>query len=638
MSRKLTALLLGLVAGWPELASGGLSENEVLLLWNSQDSDSYWIRYAYKAIHPNVKEYDLNINYAALPAPVEINEHYITKSKFHQLFYRRDASDALTPFEYVLTISEPQVRSIAVTRGLPAAIAENTDDFAAQPVIGDPPTCTLLWGSFEAALANHEFDATLGTFGVRASCAGNLLSGRPNKYFRRRISFSDEFVCAGPTPMSPGPGGMYLVSRLDGADYLATIAMIAHAQSLRINKFGVNIVFDLEAPGGIAEYDYAAAARRLFDSGWCVLYDNTSEFVHGPADMSTWTGPFSCCSVAPPGGQFDADDVPFAAWPLLGLGTVGHHHACQAIMGCAVTNNEPASRDYAGKYGASVGGVFVSYESYNGWKLHEPGVSPFEQGSVVDWISGSSGSFAIGNIQEPTGSNVAELGYLLPNLLDNGLTWGEAAYSSLYELAQYQTPLGDPLARVVAFSPDVNEDRQVNQTDLDLVTSGSIDVNLDGVFDGVDVAEVVRTMGRSCAQSPPVPNPAPALPRLGRVACGDLNGDGLVNEGDLGAFLPHWGERCFGADLTGDLLVDGADLGVLLGIFPWCIGDLNGDGLKNSVDYALMDALLLAHNDQVCSPDNGYSKLYDFNCDGCVDRINDGAQSLGWALGPQACP
>lgn len=57
------------------------------------------------------------------------------------------------------------------------------------------------------------------------------------------------------------------------------------------------------------------------------------------------------------------------------------------------------------------------------------------------------------------------------------------------------------------------------------------------------------------------PKPCPA----------DLNGDGVVDGGDLGVMLAAWGGRG-PADLTGDGVVDGADLGVLLAAWGACPG------------------------------------------------------------------
>ena len=52
---------------------------------------------------------------------------------------------------------------------------------------------------------------------------------------------------------------------------------------------------------------------------------------------------------------------------------------------------------------------------------------------------------------------------------------------------------------------------------------------------------------------------------------GDLDGNGLVDGGDLGQMLGAWGTNNPIADLNGDLVVDGVDLGVLLGNWGLCI-------------------------------------------------------------------
>ncbi|MDI9403615.1 MAG: hypothetical protein QM516_07060 [Limnohabitans sp.] len=54
--------------------------------------------------------------------------------------------------------------------------------------------------------------------------------------------------------------------------------------------------------------------------------------------------------------------------------------------------------------------------------------------------------------------------------------------------------------------------------------------------------------------------------RLCPAACpGDVNGDGMVNGGDLGAVLGAWGTSWPAADLDGDGFVNGGDLGAVLG-------------------------------------------------------------------------
>ena len=53
---------------------------------------------------------------------------------------------------------------------------------------------------------------------------------------------------------------------------------------------------------------------------------------------------------------------------------------------------------------------------------------------------------------------------------------------------------------------------------------------------------------------------------------GDVDGNGVVNGGDLGLLLGDWGpcpKGCAG-DINGDGVVNGADLGLLLGAWGLC--------------------------------------------------------------------
>ena len=54
-------------------------------------------------------------------------------------------------------------------------------------------------------------------------------------------------------------------------------------------------------------------------------------------------------------------------------------------------------------------------------------------------------------------------------------------------------------------------------------------------------------------------------------ACGaDLDGNGIVDGGDLGLLLGCWGGRGNGCDLDGDGVINGADLGLLLTAWGPC--------------------------------------------------------------------
>jgi hypothetical protein len=50
----------------------------------------------------------------------------------------------------------------------------------------------------------------------------------------------------------------------------------------------------------------------------------------------------------------------------------------------------------------------------------------------------------------------------------------------------------------------------------------------------------------------------------------DLNGDGIVNGGDLGLLLAAWGTADEIADIDGSGDVNGADLGLLLAAWGAC--------------------------------------------------------------------
>ena len=58
--------------------------------------------------------------------------------------------------------------------------------------------------------------------------------------------------------------------------------------------------------------------------------------------------------------------------------------------------------------------------------------------------------------------------------------------------------------------------------------------------------------------------PAANLLHGGSVPTGDLNGDGIINSIDLGILLNAWGASGSSADLNGNGIVDSADIAVLL--------------------------------------------------------------------------
>jgi len=110
----------------------------------------------------------------------------------------------------------------------------------------------------------------------------------------------------------------------------------------------------------------------------------------------------------------------------------------------------------------------------------------------------------------------------------------------------------------------------------------------------------------------------------------DVDGNGIVNRGDLQFVLDNWGTTNPLSNLNGVGVTDGADLGIVLaewGSFcglPNCPADLNRDAY---VDGADIDLLVTSWTSQGSQP-----SAADLNRDGFVDGVDLGM--LLAAFGP----
>ncbi len=133
-----------------------------------------------------------------------------------------------------------------------------------------------------------------------------------------------------------------------------------------------------------------------------------------------------------------------------------------------------------------------------------------------------------------------------------------------------------------------------------------------------------EAFGRNSTEPPTEPVPA--------YGCGDLNGDGWVDEDDLVLFyeiypgsevpcplldcIPLTACPCVG-DFNFDALINADDEAILLDHLGTYLFDLDGNGCFDANDLNVFLAF-----DFACSGDPTYNPAGDFNCDGCVDAAD----------------
>jgi hypothetical protein len=644
---SLALLLAGMAAS---VARADLVENQVLLLWNSQDSESQDIRDAYKAKYPGVVECDLNLEYPSStyhltdiqPDGCGITSKYITPCRFKQMFV-----DGPSVFTACLS-ANPQVYAIVTTRGLPAAISDTLmpapfDNDVEQTCCSfgcqQQPFCVQpgggMYASFEAALSRRG----LGPLGE--GDAADAYDAVLNPYYPgTTVGELDDFEsifdyedCEIPLEHEPDPlcpGEAFIVCRLDSAlpenipqndadgdgdvDYVDGVVAMLRGSTYPVNKYATTALFDTSPQPSppdlsIDPEDYLNTAVALWLDRWCFAYDQSLNFIHGPDDPDA-----------------DETDAAFTAYDLICLQSWGQHH------------QQPGQVDagYAGYYNAHPAGVFLSFESYNGWSLHKPGTHPFQHGQVLDWIA-SGGGFSIGYVQEPTLLTIADLHVVFKNFFVRGMTWGEASTGSLPYLGSYATPVGDPLAKITGYDPDITgpngePDRIVNQLDRNLVTAQfgqtgpglQADINQDQIVNAADRTLVSEAFGRNSTE-------APVEPAWGDMTCGDWNDDGFVNQADVDAFtaflasnggpcplMECWDCPCVG-DINPDGVIDEGDLAIIQANFGRCLYDINFDGSVNGADITEMGLSWM-----LCAGHANFDPAADLNCDSCVDGTDLG--------------
>lgn len=501
--RMVCGLLLGFVQ--VDITQAAIASSQVLVVHNSPSADSAIILDAYLTAHPEIPaENVLDLNDPALAGVADVSyTEFIDKIRDPIRTYLDLAGDP----------SATSIVSIVLIKGIPHRI-QDTDNLT----VGDVPTSAagefnagdytaaavdselaLLWQNLESGESGGTMDSKADNvidnpYHTRAtSIAGYTRSNiKSDKIFAKPLAVAWTFAGAGASRLREGD--FYLVCRLDGNTAADVISMIQRAQNIRINRRYVWVVLD-EHADSTREYDnmdlfdppnpayfyagddYEETRDLLQTAGWRVRYDNTSTFVL-PATLPR---------------------------PVAAYASYGENHI----------NNPPGSGTYLEGFQFARGAVFNTAESYNGRAFNGKGTL-FNQEQVADFIA-LGGTFGIGNVWEPFAFTLPDDEFLFTNLLVNGLTWAEAAWSSIPVLSWMHVVIGDPLATVV-------------------VVDQPADSDADGDVDAEDVDYIVSCIGG-----------AGVVPSLG-CEDADLEGDGQIDQADFGRI-----QRCLsGADVPAD--------------------------------------------------------------------------------------
>jgi hypothetical protein len=467
--RHLAIAAIWLLCGAAALAQ--LTPDRVLLLYNSQSAESAAIRDAYVAAHPGVLEFDLND--ATLGGGQITRNAYLSRVRDPLRAFLSGTDSAGQPLA-------ERVIAIATTRGVPARINGANEFDVSSSHASVESELTLLWQDLEQA----------GQSALPFRYSGII----DNPYHARRNQPIDFFNRSGITTERPfeynAPGAwqitgltsghIYLVCRLDAAPLGAataldnTLALIDRSQSLTADPCAVQALLDEYActdqidddgfpPLVPGRDDFGQATTSLVDAGILTTHDETSAFL-------------------------ESDDLPTGA-PVLVLATYGENHD---LNGCG---DDPAGNGtYLSRYDFHPAALFLSYESFNGNSI-VTGEPRQNQAQALDFIA-LGGSFSVAHVREPFTFAVADAEWLVRNLYLDGLTFAEAAYTAIPTLSWQNTPLGDPLARVLLAPSlarlDIDMDGRFTVGDLHAQNESLTDADCDGDADLNDL-QVIRS-------------------------------------------------------------------------------------------------------------------------------------------------
>lgn len=503
---RLVALML-VLAGGARVSRADILPSQVLVVFNSASAEGTALKNAYMAAHPGIPA----VNVVDLNSPVLLTLPEVAYATFINLIRNPIRNYLAQPG----LPDADSIIAIVLIRPIPHRIQDNTN-----APVGDTPSNALnefLAG--DATFASVDSELTLLWQNLETGEAGGSMDSRSdnaitNPYFKSMVGidgFSRVNITAQRT-LTPvagvawftsgsgmTPGDMYIVSRIDGNTLADASAALGRAQGLYVNRAVTKVLLDayntsVRAPidddnlfnppsadpfwGGP---DYADTTMALSMNGWNVRYDQTFAFITPALEPNL----------------------------LIAYGSYGGNHS---LGGAGEV--PPGGANYIVGFRFPNGAIFNTIESYNARGFNGQGTL-FNQCQIATFLA-AGGTFGVGNVWEPISPFVPDNEFLLQNFLVNGLTWGEAAWSSIPALSWQELAVGDPLAKAnVIYDPGLPR--------------GDMDGN--GRVDGEDVRWFEAVLDGRIAEY------RAAFPALDPRARGDFNGDYAVTATDVGGMI-----------------------------------------------------------------------------------------------------
>ncbi|MCA9298372.1 MAG: hypothetical protein KDA28_04860 [Phycisphaerales bacterium] len=289
------------------------------------------------------------------------------------------------------------------------------------------------------------------------------------------------------------PGDIVLVCRLDGHTVDDVRAMIDRGRHIVIDMDTVGIVLDESDSNGIAD---PTNNKELDNQGFLDPpddYETVRDDVFADGRFNPFRVHYDALAgqdnfIVGPNLSFDGEGI-VVSDPLILLAHYGSNHAGPKPGGI----NDPLARDlYAESFNYAPGAIFNTIESFNGRNFG--GVGEWQnQEQIADFIA-AGGTLGVAHAWEPFSTTIASNTYLVRHFLLGSLTWAEAAYTSFTDLSWQHMVLGDPLARVVRSSEDLDGDGAVDVDDLHMWEFNPTDIDRDGLANDVDRQILFRTI------------------------------------------------------------------------------------------------------------------------------------------------